>query len=176
MLTKSFELPTEEQLTVEEVNISTPALRAGAFHLGKYCETPSQEFMLCRFEEKDPRKCFEIGKEVTACGLEFFRKVKKECLDEFTQFANCLDKSSVDFKFSPCRNTQAAFDKCMLEKLEMNKPGYGYYCRAKVLKTDRPRPPGYITPEFPNAAKPIVIPPYEELPEAKHGSRFFVYP
>lgn len=31
-------LPTEEELTVPEVNLSSPALRAGAFHMGKYCE------------------------------------------------------------------------------------------------------------------------------------------
>ncbi|KAA0193877.1 hypothetical protein HAZT_HAZT003121 [Hyalella azteca] len=132
--------------------------------------------MLCRHEEKDIRKCVDIGKDVTACGLEFFRKVKKECLDEFTQFANCIDQSSVDFQFEKCRNTQAAFDKCMLEKLDMHKPQHGYYCRAKVLKTDRPKPPGYISPEFPDAPKLIPIPPAEELPEAKHGSRIFVWP
>lgn len=31
-------LPTEEELTVQEVNLSGPALKAGAFHLGKACE------------------------------------------------------------------------------------------------------------------------------------------
>lgn len=31
-------LPTEEELTVQEVNLSSSALRAGAFHLGKQCE------------------------------------------------------------------------------------------------------------------------------------------
>jgi hypothetical protein len=38
MATFQVELPTEEELTVPEVNISSPALRAGAFQLGKYCE------------------------------------------------------------------------------------------------------------------------------------------
>lgn len=31
-------LPTDEELTVPELNLSQPALRAGAFHLGKHCE------------------------------------------------------------------------------------------------------------------------------------------
>ncbi|XP_037774335.1 uncharacterized protein LOC119570807 [Penaeus monodon] len=35
MITKDFTLPTEEDLTVQEINISTPALRAAAFHVGK---------------------------------------------------------------------------------------------------------------------------------------------
>lgn len=37
-ITHEVELPTEEQLTVQEINLSGPALKAGAFHLGKACE------------------------------------------------------------------------------------------------------------------------------------------
>ncbi|KAF0292347.1 NADH dehydrogenase [ubiquinone] 1 alpha subcomplex subunit 8 [Amphibalanus amphitrite] len=59
----------------------------------------SAEFMLCRQEEKDPRKCLAEGRAVTSCALEFFRKVKSTCLDEFNQYANCLDRGSPDLKF-----------------------------------------------------------------------------
>ncbi len=52
--------------------------------------------MLCRKEEKDPRKCIEEGKMVTSCALEFFRKVKKACPQELKDYAHCLDKSSTD--------------------------------------------------------------------------------
>lgn len=38
VVTKDVFLPTEEELTVPEVNLSGPALRAGAYHLGKQCE------------------------------------------------------------------------------------------------------------------------------------------
>lgn len=38
VFTEEQYLPTEEELTVQEVNLSGPALRAGAFHLGKSCE------------------------------------------------------------------------------------------------------------------------------------------
>ena len=55
--------------------------------------------MLCSKEERDPRKCISEGKEVTACALEFFRKVKKSCLEEFNQYASCLDKSSRDLRY-----------------------------------------------------------------------------
>lgn len=54
--------------------------------------------MLCRQEEKDPRKCLAEGKAVTACSLNFFRLVKKNCAEEFTDYANCLDQSSNDFQ------------------------------------------------------------------------------
>ncbi|CAG0899778.1 unnamed protein product [Darwinula stevensoni] len=96
VITKEHWLPSEEELTVEEVKIGTPALRAGSFQYGKYCEDVNNEFMLCRLEEKDPRKCLGQGKEVTACALKFFRLVKKHCQEEFHQYANCIDKSSVD--------------------------------------------------------------------------------
>lgn len=55
--------------------------------------------MLCRQELDDPRKCVNEGKAVTNCALEFFRKVKKTCAEEFLQYANCLDKSSGDMQF-----------------------------------------------------------------------------
>lgn len=38
MATADNILPSDEELTVPEVNLSSPALRAGAFHMGKYCE------------------------------------------------------------------------------------------------------------------------------------------
>lgn len=47
--------------------------------------------MLCVKEEKDPRKCINEGKEVTRCGLEFYRKVKVSCPQEFTDYWTCLD-------------------------------------------------------------------------------------
>lgn len=58
-----------------------------------------QEYMLCRKELDDPRKCIAEGKAVTACALEFFRQVKKTCHAEFTQYATCLDKSSGDLNY-----------------------------------------------------------------------------
>lgn len=38
VLTEDISLPSDEELTVPEVNISGAALRAGAFHFGKACE------------------------------------------------------------------------------------------------------------------------------------------
>ncbi|KAJ8869589.1 hypothetical protein PR048_028581, partial [Dryococelus australis] len=99
VITNSVTLPAEEELTVPEVNISGAALKAGAFHFGKKCEYESNEFMLCRKELNDPRKCLGEGRAVTGCVLDFYKKVKKSCFDEFTQYANCLNKSSGNFAF-----------------------------------------------------------------------------
>lgn len=60
-----------------------------------------QEFMLCREELSDPRKCIKEGKEVTNCGIEFFKKVKKSCLAEFTQYQRCLIAGSSNFEYAP---------------------------------------------------------------------------
>lgn len=38
VISSDINLPTEEELSVQEVNLSGPALRAGSFHMGKYCE------------------------------------------------------------------------------------------------------------------------------------------
>ncbi|CAG2058152.1 unnamed protein product [Timema podura] len=57
------------------------------------------EFLLCRREMDDPRKCINEGKDVTSCSLDFFRKIKKSCFDEFTQHADCLNRSSGHFAY-----------------------------------------------------------------------------
>lgn len=38
VLTADVHLPEESELTVSELQLSSPALFAGSFHLGKYCE------------------------------------------------------------------------------------------------------------------------------------------
>lgn len=35
-------LPTVEELTVPELNLSSPALKAGAHHFGKFCDSQSK--------------------------------------------------------------------------------------------------------------------------------------
>lgn len=56
--------------------------------------------MLCRQELDDPRACLSEGRAVTGCAMNFFRKVKKTCHQEFMQYATCLDKSSGTMAFS----------------------------------------------------------------------------
>jgi len=38
VITSATYLPSDEELTVPEVNLSTPFLKAGSFHMGKLCE------------------------------------------------------------------------------------------------------------------------------------------
>ncbi|XP_022127393.1 NADH dehydrogenase [ubiquinone] 1 alpha subcomplex subunit 8 [Pieris rapae] len=170
-ITNDVVLPEESELTVQEINLSTPTLHAASFHLGKYCEEVNNEFMLCRFEEKDPRKCINEGKAVTACSLEFFRKVKKACLAEFNQYAHCIDKSSGDMALQHCRKTQGVFDQCMLENLNLERPPFGYFTEVRVHDTKRPKPAVEGKAVYPDATP--ALPENAEKKPSRFGSRFY---
>lgn len=49
--------------------------------------------MLCKYEEKDPRKCLKYNIELSACASEFFNKVKDNCAESFTDHWKCLDNA-----------------------------------------------------------------------------------
>ncbi|KAJ8965937.1 hypothetical protein NQ317_009710 [Molorchus minor] len=155
VVTHDVQLPTEEELTVEEVPLSGPTLKAGAFHLGKKCEFENNEFMLCRKELDDPRACIAEGKAITSCALNFFREVKKLALRSLC---------------SICRKTQAVFDKCMKDNLDLERPPYDYFSRIHVHKTNRPRPEKEGPAIYPDATPGL--PPDTPRPEAKYGSRY----
>lgn len=50
--------------------------------VSKMIRRPFQEFMLCRTEHNDPRKCLAEGKALTACGMKFLQQMKKFCYQE----------------------------------------------------------------------------------------------
>ena len=50
--------------------------------------------MLCRAEEKDPRKCLAYNKEVSKCASDFFHKVKSNCAESFTNYWKCIDSDT----------------------------------------------------------------------------------
>ncbi|CAG9789356.1 unnamed protein product [Diatraea saccharalis] len=140
VVTKEVRLPTIAELDTQEINLSTTTLMSAAPYLGKSCENINNEFMLCRQELNDPRACIGIGKLVTACAMQVFRRIKADCLEEFNQYANCIDKSSGDFAYTHCRKTQRAFDDCMSTKCQLDRPDFGYFCRARVHRSSCPEP------------------------------------
>lgn len=160
VLTKDVTLPSESDLTVEEINLSHATLITAGPYVGKLCENVNNEFMLCRQELKDPRACVAVGKQVTSCAMGVLRKIKKECLEEFKQYANCIDKSSSNMAFRHCRRTQNIFDTCMKDKLEIARPDFGYFCRGRVHKTLRPEPP-----KDPCPCEPVVPDSTPSLPD-----------
>ncbi|CAB3361117.1 Hypothetical predicted protein [Cloeon dipterum] len=173
VVTNSYTLPTEEELTVKEVELSSPILMAGAFHLGKYCETVSNEFMLCKSETGDPRSCIKEGKLVTSCANQFFSQMKKFCRDEIEQYANCLQKSSGNLEYSKCRKTQGVYDKCVLDNLGIERPEFGYFCRVKIHDSKRPKPAIEPPKLYPDATPGL--PEEASQPPAKYGHRFYMW-
>ncbi|XP_054277340.1 NADH dehydrogenase [ubiquinone] 1 alpha subcomplex subunit 8-like [Macrosteles quadrilineatus] len=168
VVTKNTTIPSDEDLTVQEVDVSGVVLRAASFHLGKYCEDVNNEFMLCRGETKDIRKCLTEGKAVTNCSLEFFQKVKTSCFQEFTNYYNCIDKSSPNYQLEPCRKTQKVFDKCMVDNLNLERPHYGYFCEVKVHDSPRPKPEAEVRVYADTPDKIAIDSP---KPPGKYGSR-----
>ncbi|XP_058799514.1 NADH dehydrogenase [ubiquinone] 1 alpha subcomplex subunit 8 [Phymastichus coffea] len=168
VLTEDIKLPENHELDVQEINLTFPVLQAAAFHLGKFCEDKNNEFMLCKTEEDDPRQCLTEGKQVTACALEFFKKIKTKCYEEFKQYYNCIDKSSGNNSFSPCRKTQAVFDQCILSNMNIERPAYGYFCEVKIHDTTRPKPKANVV-DYPDASVPYSK--EEPLLPPKYGSR-----
>lgn len=139
-MTHDMTLPEKSELTVQEINVTYPVLLAASNYIGKKCEWQNNEFYLCRRETKDPRQCLDAGKDVTACALGVFQGIKKHCQEHFDKYVNCLENSTADLEFSPCRKTQAALDKCVLENLKIERPPFGYFCEAKVHDSTRPPP------------------------------------
>ncbi|XP_003372846.1 NADH dehydrogenase [ubiquinone] 1 alpha subcomplex subunit 8 [Trichinella spiralis] len=147
VLPNDFPLPSDEELTVaQDLNISSPALRAAAYHMGKYCDTQSKEFILCRNETEDPRKCLNEGKEVTACGVKFLQLVKKMCLEEFNKYMHCIDHGSA-------------------EMLLVHRP--------RIHVTNRPAPVNNDFPDYKKEASKIINELPEDYPTREEHKRYY---
>uniref|UniRef100_A0A7J8IND5 NADH dehydrogenase [ubiquinone] 1 alpha subcomplex subunit 8 n=1 Tax=Rousettus aegyptiacus TaxID=9407 RepID=A0A7J8IND5_ROUAE len=131
------ELPTLEDLKVQEVKVSSAVLKAAAHHYGAQCDKPNKEFMLCRWEEKDPRRCIEEGKLVNKCALDFFRQIKRHCAEPFTEYWTCIDYSGLQL-FRRCRKQQAKFDECVLDKLGWVRPDLGELSKVRRCSAHAP--------------------------------------
>ncbi|CAF4208433.1 unnamed protein product [Rotaria socialis] len=178
--TNDLKLPTYEELECPVVNISSPALRAGSFHLAKYCDSQFKEFMLCRQEEQDPRKCVKEGKEVSLCSIDFFRQVRDTCNDTFTTFWTCLDNSQDgEMSFNYCKAEQKAFELCAKNKMNLERPEPGYFSMVRMHDSKRPVPSdpfriGSLERHPPKleVPDPPLISQANEYPEAKIGMKF----
>lgn len=49
------------------------------------------------------------------------------------------------FFFYSCKNTQAVFDKCVLDKMGLERPHFGWQAEAHFHYTKRPKPKEEIT-------------------------------
>ncbi|KAK1800239.1 hypothetical protein P4O66_000284 [Electrophorus voltai] len=156
---------------LEQVRVSSAVLKAAAHHYGSQCDKVNKEFMLCRWEEKDPRNCLNEGKKVNECALNFFRQIKGNCAESFTEYWTCLDYSSLA-ELRHCRKQQKAFDNCVLEKLGWERPELGDLSKVTKVATSRPLPENPYHSRPRPEPNPIIEGPLEP---AKHGSRMFFW-
>lgn len=167
----TLDVPSLQELSVDEINVSSAVLKAAAHHYGSQCDKPNKEFMLCRWEEKDPRKCLEEGRKVNECALNFFRQIKGNCAESFTEYWTCLDYSNLG-ELRRCRQQQQSFDSCVLDKLGWERPELGDLSKVTKVATSRP------LPENPYHSRPRPEPnPVIEgkLEPSKLGSKLFFW-
>ncbi|XP_026154148.1 NADH dehydrogenase [ubiquinone] 1 alpha subcomplex subunit 8 [Mastacembelus armatus] len=167
----TLDVPTLQELNVDEINVSSAVLKAAAHHYGSQCDKPNKEFMLCRWDEKDPRKCLEEGRKVNECALNFFRQIKGNCAESFTEYWTCLDYSNL-LELRHCRKQQQAFDSCVLDKLGWERPDLGDLSKVTKVSTSRPLPEN----PYHSRPRPEPNPTIEgKLEPSKHGSRLFFW-
>jgi len=168
-------LPNYDELYVPPLNVTSPALKAAAVHFGKYCNKQNNEYMLCKTEEKDPRKCLRYNKEVSYCALDFYEKIKQNCAESFKSYWECLDNAPRgQMSYQYCKNIQVNFDNCMTEKLNLERPLLGHSSRIRLHDSERPKP---VDKFFENTV-PQSIPVSEEITKEakeslKKANRFF---
>lgn len=151
VLTDDVKLPSDEELSQKEIPLTFNYFLSSAMWLGKFCDNQSKEFMLCRKEEMDPRKCLGYGNELTRCGFDFFKKVKKSCGEELEWYTKCLDFSGSFPVPRRCRKEQAIFDSCMYDS-GFERAKFGHFQMIRVHESDRERPK-HIIPLFPDSVE-----------------------
>uniref|UniRef100_A0A6P6YKK6 NADH dehydrogenase [ubiquinone] 1 alpha subcomplex subunit 8-like n=1 Tax=Dermatophagoides pteronyssinus TaxID=6956 RepID=A0A6P6YKK6_DERPT len=171
-ITEDISLPSFQELDVQDINVSQPVLVASGPYFGKYCDQQSKEYMLCRLEERDPRKCLNEGKAVTMCGHEFFRKVGQTCREEVERMAKCMEFTHVDCRLIYCKKEQKQVAKCMEQKMGIKRPPFGYFSQLRVHETSRPKPKSFAT-EFKDQNVGVPIDFEEKIKKLNDGSSFY---
>lgn len=122
-----------------DLGVPEHALKAAAYQYAESCDSVNKEYMLCKKEEGDPRKCLKYGDKVSVCAEEFFKKVSEACTDSFVKLAQCIEENSKR-RLTMCRSEQFEFDNCVLNKLGFDKLPHGGLIAGTKIKTDRPKP------------------------------------
>lgn len=99
--------------------------------------------MLLRRESEDPRTTLREGALVTACGIDFLRKLKKTCMDEVTAYADCIDASHHKLYINRCREPQRYLDRCVEYNMKITRPSVGYFSKLHAHDSKVPRPGKY---------------------------------
>ncbi|EKD03724.1 hypothetical protein A1Q2_01950 [Trichosporon asahii var. asahii CBS 8904] len=84
---------------------------------------PTEDFMLCKNENRDPEHCLAEGRKVTRCAQAVITKLRENCLQEFDNHWKCLENNNQ--YLHACRKDEKKFNDCVFAKLgwKKNIPG-----------------------------------------------------
>ncbi|KAF6748959.1 NADH-ubiquinone oxidoreductase subunit [Ephemerocybe angulata] len=110
---------------VQELGTTSAPLKSAAFFIGAYCKEYNEDFMLCKNESREPGHCLKEGRRVTRCAQDLITKMRENCLSQFNDHWNCLEKNNQEYYL--CRKPERTLNACMFEKLGLTKtiPGGG---------------------------------------------------
>lgn len=55
---------------------------------------PTEDFMLCKNEDRNPEHCLAEGRKVTRCAQAVISKLRENCLQEFDNHWKCLENNN----------------------------------------------------------------------------------
>lgn len=127
---ESMPWPKDEP-QVEEVGATSAPLKSIAFFFGQYCKPYSDDFMLCKNENRNPEHCLLEGRRVTRCAQDLcvresdpsIQKIGDKCGQEWDAHWQCLEQNNQvrardsHQAYMPCRKFERPLNKCVLEQL-----------------------------------------------------------
>lgn len=122
----------ESDTGFKELGATSAPLMSMAYFIGDFCKEFNEDFMLCKTENHDPRKCLLEGRKVTRCAMDVLSQLQKECGSEFKNHWDCLDFKN--HQYQSCRDKEKQLNSCAL-KLNFKK---------SIPDTEKNQPPIHL--------------------------------
>lgn len=104
---------------VDEVGATSAPLASASYFIGARCKPYNDDFMLCKKDANGPADCLKEGRRVTRCAVSVFEDLNKHCLDQFRLHWQCLEQNN--HQFYACRTAEGLLNKCVFDKLGLEK-------------------------------------------------------
>lgn len=131
---------------VPEVGATSAPLKSASYFIGARCQPYNDDFMLCRKDANGPADCLKEGRRVTRCAVSVLDDINKSCLEEFRRHWQCLDQGN--HRFYQCRPAERLLNKCVFDKLSLEKTIPGVPKDQQVHLKEMP----HLKPQFEDAA------------------------
>ena len=79
---------------VDEVGTTSAPLKSIAFFFGQFCKDYTEDFMLCKNEDRNPEHCLKEGRRVTRCAQDLIQKIGEKCGSEWDAHWQCLESNN----------------------------------------------------------------------------------